>query len=44
MEDVKMLMTNEIYQLRNQVLVWKEAAENSRQELKAAEATVNKYG
>ena len=44
MEDVKTLMTNEIQKLRNEVLKWKDEAENSKQELKDAEATVNKYG
>ena len=37
-------MTNEIHELKNEVLRWKEKAEKTQQELKAAEETVNKYG
>ena len=44
MEEARMLMIEEIPRLRNEVLKWKNVAENKEQEMKTAVATVNKFG
>ena len=44
MEDARKLMTDEIHRLRNENLKCKEEVENTKQMLKTAEETVNKYG
>ena len=44
MDEARMLMIDAIPRLKNQVLKWKNAAENKEQELKTAVATVNKLG
>jgi len=44
MEDARKMMTDEIHRLRNENLKCKEEVESTKQKLKTAEETVNKYG
>ena len=44
MEDARKMMTDEFHRLRNENLKCKEEVESTKQKLKTAEETVNKYG